>query len=244
MALKITRAEDELEIGRLVVVLYGPPGLGKTTLGATATKPLLFDFDRGLYRAGLRCDSVQVNEWMDVTRFTAEDLDDYQTIVIDTGGRALDVLSAHLVRRNPKCGKNDGGLTIRGYGELKAKFAAWINYLRSFDKDIVLIVHSEEIQGDGEIKERLEMVRGPKNEVYKVADVMGRLSVVNGERRVTFAPSEAGFGKDPAGLEYADIPKISKSPGYLGELIECVRTELRQRNQAPGAPVAGAEAAS
>src|SRR5690606_38238567 len=51
MALKITKASDPLTVEQLIVCIYGPPGLGKTTLGFSARKPLLLDFDRGAHRA-------------------------------------------------------------------------------------------------------------------------------------------------------------------------------------------------
>lgn len=60
MPLKITRASDPITVNRINMVIYGPPGIGKTSLAFTADSPLLLDFDAGSYRAANRKDVVRV----------------------------------------------------------------------------------------------------------------------------------------------------------------------------------------
>ena len=93
MALKITRAADPIKVERLNVVIYAPPGIGKTSLAFTAEAPLLLDFDNGSHRAAGRKDVVRVENWTDVVGITAEDLAPYSTVVVDTAGRALDAIA-------------------------------------------------------------------------------------------------------------------------------------------------------
>src|SRR5690606_12335554 len=115
--------------------IYGAPGLGKTSLAFTADTPLLLDFDQGAHRAANRKDIVQVRAWGDVTSITEDDLAPFNTIIVDTAGRALDALTADIIRRNPKLGRG-GALTLQGYGALKAEFIAWLKLLNGFGKDV------------------------------------------------------------------------------------------------------------
>ena len=132
----ITRSDDPLTIEQLVMCIYGAPGLGKTTLGFSASKPLLLDFDAGAARSANRGDSVQISSWSEVANMNAKDLEPYSTIVVDTAGRALDCLANHIIDRNPKMGRGGGALTLQGYGQLKADFTTWVKMIRSFKKDL------------------------------------------------------------------------------------------------------------
>lgn len=227
MSLKITRATDPLTVEQLVVCIYAPPGLGKSTLGFSAHKPVMLDFDKGAHRAANRQDSVQVSDWQEVTAIAQEDLADFQTVVIDTAGRALDLLSADIIRRNPKMGRG-GALTLQGYGALKSEFTAWLKHIRTMGKDVVLIAHSSEDKSGDDLIERIDMQGGSKGEVYKVADAMGRLSMVPGKKFpvLNFSPSDAAFGKNPGQLDPLDVPDIATEPQFLGTVIDRIKERL------------------
>jgi hypothetical protein len=174
--LKITKASDPITVERLNMVVYGPPGLGKTSLAFTADKPLLLDFDNGSHRAANRKDVVQVGSWQDVAGITAEDLAPFNTVIVDTAGRALDAITADIIRTDPKGHKN-GALTLPGYGVLKTRFTTFLRLLNSFGKDVVLIAHMDEQRNGDDLIERLDVQGGSKGEIYKAADAMGRLSM-------------------------------------------------------------------
>ncbi len=227
MSLKIIRAEDPIEVNQLVVVIYGSPGLGKTTTGFTAAKPLLIDFDKGAYRAAIRGDSVSVSSWADVANITDEDLAPYETVVVDTVGRALDFLTTDIIKKNPKHGYG-GALTLQGYGQLKAKFTAWLTMLKQLNKDVVLIAHSTEDKNNDAVIERLDVQGGSRSEIYKSADAMARLYIKNGQRILNFSPTDAAFGKNPGCLEPLKVPGINETSIFLEKIIADIKEHLNE----------------
>jgi hypothetical protein len=223
--LKVTKASEPMPVTTFVFTVYGTPGTGKTSLGYTADEPLLLDTDMGAYRSAFRKDTVQARSWSDIAGITAEDVAGYKTLVLDTAGRALDLLAVDIIAKNPKMGQG-GALSLKGYGELKSRFIAYLNLMRSFGLDIVLIAHSDEkMQGD-EIIERIDMQGASKNEVYKSADSMARLGIVGGKRVLSFSPTDTRFGKDPAGLGAVAVPDFHTDPQFLGRLIRDIKARL------------------
>lgn len=226
--LRITKASDPITVERLVACIYSPPGEGKTTLAFTAEKPLLLDFDNGVHRAGMRQDAVLVNTWDDVAQITGDDLKAYKTLVIDTAGRALDVLTADIITKNPKFGRSGGALTLQGFGELKSRFITFTKLVRSFGLDIVLLAHCDEQKDGDEVRERIDVQGGSKNEVYKVADIMGRLYIKGNQRYLNFNPSETSFGKNPGQLPELKVPHFTENSHFLADLISQVKSTLNK----------------
>ena len=75
---------------RLCMIIAGVPGIGKTTLALSAPSPLLIDLDRGVSRveARYRKDVDEVNTYEELKEdLQNSDLSEYETIVIDTGGK-------------------------------------------------------------------------------------------------------------------------------------------------------------
>lgn len=232
MALKITQSSDPITVERLNVVIYAQPGIGKTSLAFTAAEPLLLDFDNGAYRASNRKAIVRVADWSDVAGITAEDLAPFKTVIVDTAGRALDALAIDIIRQNPKHGRG-GALTLQGYGELKARFVAFLKLLNGFGKDVVLIAHMDEQRNGDEIIERLDVQGGSKGEIYKAADAMGRLVIVNGQRRLLFSPTDASFGKNPGQLQPLDVPAPDSAAfgGFLAWVIQTTKDALNAMSE-------------
>jgi hypothetical protein len=225
MTLKILRSDEPITITQLTTVIYSVPGLGKTTLGFSAESSLLLDFDKGAYRAASRGDTVQIDSWVDVIDISESDLGPYKTVVVDTAGRALDFLTSDIIRRFPKKGFG-GALTLQGYGTLKAEFTAWLKMLRMVGKDVVLIAHSSEDKNGDDLIERLDVQGGSKGEIYKSADAMGRLHLVNGKRTLSFSPTDTAFGKNPGNLTPLLVPEISKDPHFLADVIQTIKDKI------------------
>lgn len=233
MALKVTKATDPISVDRLNMVIYAAPGLGKTSLAFTSEKPLLLDFDQGSHRAANRKDVVRVSDWADIAGITAEDLKPFKTVIVDTVGRALDVLTADIIRANPKHGRG-GALTLQGFGELKSRFSAFLKLLNSFGKDVVLVAHMDEQRSGDEVIERLDVQGGSKGEIYKAADAMGRMVIVNGQRWLRFSPTDAAFGKNPGQLDPLEVPGTDAPEfnGFLGKVIQRTKDRLNELSEA------------
>ena len=229
MSLKIVKATEPMQISNIVLTVYAAPGYGKTSLAFTADKALLLDFDKGSYRAAKRGDAVPVASWSDVQSMTAEDLKDYNTIVIDTAGRALDALAADIINSNPKAGRGDGSLTLQGFGTLKSRFAQWQGFLRSLGKDLVLVAHMAEEKSGDDIIERIDAQGASKNEIYKSSDAMCRIRLdAKDQRYLDFDPRSGGFGKNPAQLPKFAFPNPTENPRLLADVIQQIKDSINK----------------
>lgn len=224
--LKITKATDKVEIPAVKLVIYGQPGTGKTSISFTAEQPLLLDFDGGAYRSGFRKDSVQINDWKDIAQMKPEDLRDYQTVVVDTVGRCLDLLAADIIRTKPKLAQGSGALSMQGWGELKARFAAWTKNLQTMGKDLVLIAHDKEDKRGDDVVMRPDVQGGSYGEIFKIADGVGYLCAGQKGNQLDFSPTEKYVGKNPAGFEQINVPHLAKEPDFLAGLIQQMKDRL------------------
>ena len=239
MAIRVTRASDPIEVKTLCVTIYSQPGLGKSSLAFTASRPLLLDFDKGAHRAINRTDVVEVSDWTEVADIKASDVADYDTIIIDTAGKALDVLAQNIIKANPRFAFG-GALNQQGWGQLGTRFSAFMRMIRSFGKDVVLIAHMDEQKDGDAIKERLKVQGGSKDLILTDSDVIARISIYNKERQLVFSPTETSFGKDPAGLVSMPIPEAA-SPEFktcLADVISAVKAKLNSVSDAQAAHAA------
>ena len=227
MGLKIKRAEEPITVSRLNICIYAQPGVGKTSLAFTAADPLVLDFDRGAHRAANRKDIVSVEQWSDVETMTASDVEPYRTIILDTAGRALDSLAVDIIRKNPKMG-NGGALSLKGFGELKVRFSAFLRLMNSFDKDVILVCHMDEQRNGDDVIERLDAQGSSKGEIYKSVDAMGRIFVRAAKRYLDFSPREGSFGKNPAQLPELEFPMPSINPNFMAETIASIKAKLNE----------------
>lgn len=223
--LKIVKATEPLTVDQIVVCLYSQPGLGKSTLAFTAEDSILFDCDKGAYRAHNRKDTVPAPDWGAIGTVAAADLAPYKTVILDTAGRALDLLTADIGKSNPKLTRGGGVLTLQGFGELKSRFGAYLRMLKTLNKDVVLICHMDEQRNGDDVIERLDVQGGSKAEIYKSADAMGRIIIgKNGERSIDFNPRENSFGKNPCALPV--IPFALDDEKCLANIIATIKERL------------------
>lgn len=232
MAIKVTRSDEAIKVETLCFTVYSQPGLGKTSLAFTASRPLLLDFDKGAHRAVDRKDTVQVSDWKDVASINAADVANYDTIIIDTVGKALDTLAQDIIRGNSRL-SHGGALSQQGWGQLGVRFSAFLKMLRGFGKDVVLIAHMDEQKDGDAIKERLKISGGSKDLVLTDSDVIARISIISKQRYLVFSPTETAFGKDPAGISEMPVPDADSAEyaTCLADIVARIKDKLNELSE-------------
>lgn len=224
--LNIVSKQDPIQIQSLCLMIYGQPGIGKTSIGFTAENPLLLDFDQGAHRSRNRGDSVQIAEWKDVENMKAEDLEGYDTIIVDTVGRLLDLLSVDIISKNPKMKGYGGALSLQGYGALKSSYATWLKVLLSYGKDVMLIAHEKEDKNGDELIMRPDIQGGSGGEVFKRADGVAFMYKSGKQTLLDFNPTEQWQAKNAAGLLPLEVPNFTTKPDYLATVISDIKGSI------------------
>lgn len=225
--MQIIKGTETIAVAHPVFAIFGQPGIGKTTIGNSTHKPLSLDFDQGAHRAALRGDTLRIGSWADVEELMQDRtaLESYDTIVADTVGRCLDLITADIIEKNPKDGRG-GSLSIQGWGVLKTRFRLWITQLRAMGKDVLLIAHDKEDKdGDTRIV-RPDISGGSYGEVMKVADFVGYAYMVGKDRVLDFNPTDRWVGKNPGGWAPFKIPPVAKAQTFMAELFDRGRDAL------------------
>lgn len=207
----------ELEVQvKIKALIYGQAGMGKTTLALSAPNPLLLDFDGGVHRInyGHQVPTVPISKWEDCEEVMKEDLKEFQTIVIDTGGKLLDFMAEYIIRRNPKLGKNNGALTLQGFGERKGMFRQFCKQIMLMDKHLIFVAHRD-TQKNGEDIRYVPLFGGSSyDDLVSELDLVGYLEAVGKKRTLTFDPSDRNDGKNTCNLPSTmDLPIVVDTGG-------------------------------
>jgi hypothetical protein len=257
--------ENELiDVSSLVVLIYGPPGVWKSSSAQTADKPYTLDFDDGLHRSFNRRASARFRQWSDLVEFEddatalalgkdvskrfagAAEQDRYlqglqlwngrRCTVVDTIGRCLDLLSTQIIASNSKFGTAAGGLTLQGFGALKSRFAFWAGQMRLAGRDLVLIAHEKE-QKDGDDRYmRPDIQGGSYTEIMKFADLVGYMSADSeGRRFLDFNPTQKHIGKNAAQWPLLKVPPLADAPNWLAEKLADAKSIIGKTAEASAA---------
>lgn len=222
--MRIIKGTEPIPVEHPVILIFGQPGICKTSLGYSMPDPLLLDFDKGSHRAANRRDTAQIDTWGDVADLNSE-LEAYKSVTVDTVGRCLDVITADIAATDPK--KAPGGnLSQQGWGVLKNRFRTWTSTLRGQGKYILLLAHDKEDK-DGETRiVRPDIVGGSYAEVMKIADFVGYLYKSGRDRILDFEPTDRWVGKNPAGWDAMKVPPVAKASDFMADLVTKGRDAL------------------
>ena len=222
---------------RFRVLIAGYPGIGKTTLGLSAPKPLLIDVDFGINRtmASVRKDYIQPENYEELLNDLKGDLSDYETIVIDTGGKLLDLMKAYVIKNDIKNAKKDGTLSLQGYGAVGREFSRFMNYIY-FDlrKHCVIIFHAVEEKQDEETKLRILVEGSTKNTVWQNVELGGFIEMRGNKKTIGFDNCERYFAKSSFGIKgNYTIPELDETQqnDFLTKLFEQANKNIQEESK-------------
>ena len=238
----IIKANEKFPARPVVLLVYGVPRVGKTSLSFTAENPLLIDCDRGADRAVLRKDSLICSRWEDVLA-EKETYKNYKTVIIDTAKACLDdFLMDYAIRTDDASKKNK----LKAFGLIGDEFKKFVAYLRSINVDLIILAHAAEDK-DGDDRIFYPSVTGQsKDLVQRIADQIGFLCYGSDNSRVLrFQKNHRIVAKDTAHLGDIVIPDAS-DPAYLtamAHIIAATKSRIQERTNAQNAALDGIKAA-
>lgn len=219
---------------KIRILIAGFPGIGKTSLGLSAPKPLLIDADRGIDRvqAKNRTDFIQPETYDELLQDLKSDLSDYETLVFDTGGKLLDLMKPYVIKQDSKNGQKDGStLSMKGYGAVGKEFQRLIDYaFYTLDKNVVVIFHAKEDKDGEAIKLRILVEGATKDNVWQPMDLGGFMEMYNNKRTIGFSNCERYFAKGTHGvsgiIELPDLNDPSVPNTFLTDLFKKVNDNI------------------
>ena len=212
---------------KIRILIAGYPGIGKSTLALSAPKPLHIDIDHGIDRIEprYRADYIQPKTYDEVLEdLVPENLTDYDTLVFDTGGKLISLMSLWAIKKDPKYGQRDGSLSLKGYGFVGKEFTRLMDYcFYTLNKHIVMVFHAIEDKDGDQTKLRIKVEGQTKNNVWETQDLGGFVEMIGNDRTIGFSNCEKYFAKGTRGVNgVMKIPALgpTSSNDFLSKLFE------------------------
>lgn len=239
--LRLTHLPEEIVpiSARLRAVFYATGGVGKTTLGVTAPKPLHIDIEGSL--EGESADGAEGDEWsphnwrdLNALYFWLKDqVKDgrYETIVVDTfdelatfmmneaidGGTARTVANAALLNIMASIPEQ------KHYNGVSRAVHRFLQQLRALDVHVVLLMHTRDADPEkGELHRRPDINLAAWKHLDKWSNMVGELRKTRDGKRTLYYEAGAGDyrGKSRWSATLGDMMAAPTVPKILSKIAE------------------------
>jgi phage nucleotide-binding protein len=223
-------------------LIYGQPGVGKTTLALSSVNPVCIDVDRGMYRIEKRYQvpSLQMEDYNQLLDLlNSNEINSYETIVIDTLGKLIDRISDYVTKNNPKYRQSNGQLTMQGWGQVKIEFRSLVKLVNSKNKSVLFVAHeSEEKDGNSDaVKKRPDVSGSARKDIVKELDFMGYMEMSGNKRTISFSPNSSYYAKNSLGLDAViEVPDIASSNSFIRDVVVASLEKKKEEDAAMAAP--------
>lgn len=200
------RNPNEIQEGakKIRMLIAGYPGIGKSTLALSAPNPLHIDVDFGIDRIEPRYRKpyIQPKSYDEILEdLTPLNVKDFDTLVFDTGGKLISLMSQWAIKKDVKYGQRDGSLSLKGYGFIGREFQRLMDYcFYELDKHIVVVFHAIEEKDGDNTRLRIKVEGQTKNNVWEPMDLGGFVEIQGNNRTIGFSNCERYFAKGTRGI--------------------------------------------
>ena len=227
---------------KIRMLIAGYPGIGKSTLALSAPNPLHIDVDFGIDRIEPRYRKayIQPRSYDEILEdLTPINVQDFDTLVFDTGGKLISLMSLWAIKKDPKYGQRDGSLSLKGYGFVGKEFVRLMDFcFYELQKNIVIVFHATEEKDGDNTRLRIKVEGQTKNNVWEPMDLGGFVEMYGKDRTIGFSNCERYFAKGTRGISgVRKIPALTPtSPNdFLAKLFaeyNAISTKEAEQNAA------------
>ena len=233
------RKANELDFShkKIKMIVAGYAGIGKTTLALSAPKPLLFDIEDGVDRVEgqYRKDTLLVDSYEGLLQdLKSENFSSYETFVIDTGGKLLDLMKPYVIKENQQNGQRDGSLSMKGWGAVAKEFKRFMSIVNDMKKHIIYIFHTKEEQDGDFTRLRIQVEGSIKTKIWEDMDLGGFVEMQGKKRTIGFSNTERYYAKGTHNVKgIFDIPTLfdGAKNNFLSQLFAQYIDDLNSNNK-------------
>lgn len=249
--MKIENTQKDYDnVASVNMLVYGVGGVGKTTFASTFPKPLMFDFENGakyFKQRGISLDVVRMDSWfkLEDKKQLAEMVKDYETLIFDPIGEAMEKLIKSSEISGTKYRQADGSLTMNGWGKVKDEMRTMLKWARDTGKHVVIVAHDSDAPlagSEGQVKKVPLIATKLGAELVNMVDIVAYLDIIQQEggeekRVLRVNPADQAFiAKDRT----ESLGKYAKPDfDYIrNEIVKNQKAEKKAPAKAPTKPVA------